>query len=776
MNVPVLVHLQDRNLPPSIGNKAKNLRTLSKIGMKIPFTYVIPWEVFDQYQAKDDSVVQDLKTKITDELTPSKRYAIRSSANVEDSLQHSFAGQFKTMLNISGVEEILSAILSIWDTTNSSSVEQYLEKLSNRPEKLQMAVIVQEMVTPLYSGVAFSRNPITGTDEIVIEAVEGIGEKLVQSGVTPYRWIHKWGKWIVKPDENIIPESVITQVVAGTKKIVKASKNPIDLEWVYDGNSITWVQAREITSLSNISIYSNRISKEMMPGQIKPLVWSINVPLIIPTWIDLLNELVGETHLEVEDMAKQFYYRSYFNMSAMGKVFSKAGFPSEGLEMMMGVVPKGAGRPVFKLNTGMLRLAPKLVRFFYNKWTFARRYKRDIPVLIENFSRYDLAPISNLSLDQLITEINELFNRMQKVVYFNVHVPLLLQMYNNLLSFYLKKIDVHPEEFDFTYGIAGIENKNPNFLLRKLNQQYKRLGPEIRQSIISSDYEQFIDMPDISEFKQGVINFRQKFGHLSDNTNNFTSVPWREKPEVIIQMICNYPEVDEKIKKSIKISDLKKKPFLLDLFYKRTQEFYQYRDEVGDLYAYGYGLLRPYFLAISKIFVDLKILNEIDNIFYLDWQEIQKITGNLDQSKEIEKIISERKIAMRESREIELPMTIFGDQPPPIISQHSSSLKGVPTSPGYYSGPVRKVLGIDDFPKVKQGDVLVVPFSDIGWSPLFAKAGAVVSESGGILSHSSIIAREYKIPAVVSVPNAMKLKDNQIVVIDGYKGDIIIQE
>jgi pyruvate,water dikinase len=744
--------------------------------MKIPLTYVIPWEVFDRYQAKDDSVIQDLQSKITDELDLSKLYAIRSSANVEDSLQHSFAGQFKTLLNISSVDEILSAVLSIWDTTNSSSVMQYLEKLPNHPQKLQMAVIIQEMATPVYSGVAFSRNPITGTDEIVIEAVDGIGEKLVQSGVTPYRWIHKWGKWIVKPDENNIPESVITQVITGTKKIVKAYKNPIDLEWVFDGNSIIWVQVREITSLSNISIYSNRISKEMMPGQIKPLIWSINLPLIIPTWIDLLNELVGETHLKVDDMAKQFYYRSYFNMGAMGKVFSRAGFPSEGLEMMMGVVPKEAGRPVFKFNPGMLRLTPKLIRFFYNKWTFARRYKRDMPVLIEKFSRSDLAQISNLSLDQLITEIKDLFNRLQKIVYFNVHVPLLLSMYNNLLAFNLKKIGVHPEEFDFTNGIAGIENKNPNFLLRKLNQQYKQLDPEIRLAIISSDFEKFIEMPEISEFKQGVIIFKQKFGHLSDNTNNFTSVPWREKPEVILQMICNYPEEDEKIKKSLKISDLKKKPILFELFYNRTREFYQYRDEVGDLYAYGYGLLRPYFLAISKIFVDLKILNEIDNIFYLDWKEIQKIADNLEKSKEIEKIILQRKIAMEKSREIELPMTIFGDQPPPIISQHSSILKGVPTSPGYYSGPVRKVLGIDDFPKVKQGDVLVVPFSDIGWSPLFAKAGAVVSESGGILSHSSIIAREYKIPAVVSVPDAMKMKDNQMIVVDGYKGEIIIQE
>jgi pyruvate,water dikinase len=84
------------------------------------------------------------------------------------------------------------------------------------------------------------------------------------------------------------------------------------------------------------------------------------------------------------------------------------------------------------------------------------------------------------------------------------------------------------------------------------------------------------------------------------------------------------------------------------------------------------------------------------------------------------------------------------------------------------------VCGIGDFAKLENGDVLVVPYSDVGWTPLFAKAGAVISESGGMLSHSSIIAREYNIPAVVSVTGATQLTDHTQVTIDGYKGEILI--
>ncbi len=68
----------------------------------------------------------------------------------------------------------------------------------------------------------------------------------------------------------------------------------------------------------------------------------------------------------------------------------------------------------------------------------------------------------------------------------------------------------------------------------------------------------------------------------------------------------------------------------------------------------------------------------------------------------------------------------------------------------------------------------MIPYSDIGWTPLFAKAKAVVSESGGMLSHCSIVAREYGIPAVVSVKNAMKIKENAIVAVDGFKGRVTI--
>jgi len=84
------------------------------------------------------------------------------------------------------------------------------------------------------------------------------------------------------------------------------------------------------------------------------------------------------------------------------------------------------------------------------------------------------------------------------------------------------------------------------------------------------------------------------------------------------------------------------------------------------------------------------------------------------------------------------------------------------------------VGSLADFSKIRSGAVLVIPYSDVGWTPLFIQAGGIVSESGGILSHCSIIAREYGIPAVVSVPYATHLPDDAVVTVDGFRGEVIV--
>lgn len=772
----IIVNINSKKLPDSIGKKAENLHLLMKHGFQVPLTMVIPWENHERYQANDTQLISELKSTLTTCIGQNKSYAIRSSANIEDSTDFSFAGQFKSVLHVKGVDNIIFSIWSIWATSDSPAVMKYLESAPKHLQTIKMSVIVQEMVEPVTSGVAFSRNPMTGTDEIVIEAVAGDGQKLVQAGITPQRWIYKWGKWISQPVEEQIPLSVIQEVVNGAKKISKALKKPVDLEWVFDGKQVWWVQVRDITALQNINIYSNRISKEMMPGQIEPLIWSINIPLIIPVWINLLNEMVGETHLKPVDLAKRFHHRSYFNMGALGKVFNLAGLPSEGLEMMMGIVPREAGRPVMKMNPGMLRLAPRLLTFFTKKWTFSRRYQKEFPQLVKEIQSIPLESIPKLKEEDLINGIQQVIGILEKIVVYNVHIPLLLNMYGAIFVSQLRKIGIQPDDFDLVEGLTNLDRYNPNKPLKQLRIRFEGLDPMVQNRILSASYAQFMQIEGIEEFQQEIRAFLSQYGHLSNKTNNFSAIPWREQPDMVLQMILSYPAETQKNPQLLSYSQLKHKSSMLKLFYGRTREYRVYKEVVGDAYTYGYGLLRPFFMTLANKFVERGWINELSDIFLLEWSEIQEAVRTPDLQTSFTAIIQKRKADMQACADVVLPTVIFGDQTPPILPINAKILHGTPTSAGYYSGPARLVRGIEDFGEVRQGDVLVIPFSEAGWTPLFAKAGAVVSESGGILSHSSIIAREYRIPAVVSVPDAMKIRDNQTITVDGYKGEIIIHE
>jgi len=104
----------------------------------------------------------------------------------------------------------------------------------------------------------------------------------------------------------------------------------------------------------------------------------------------------------------------------------------------------------------------------------------------------------------------------------------------------------------------------------------------------------------------------------------------------------------------------------------------------------------------------------------------------------------------------------------------SHVLRGIPTSRGVYEGSVCVIRSLDEFGALEDGNVLVVPFSDVAWTPLFARAGAIVAEAGGVLSHSSIVAREFGVPAVVSVPKACSRLEGKRVRVNGYEGTVTI--
>jgi pyruvate,water dikinase len=769
----LLYNIQRHRLPASAGNKALNLRRLHKLGIRIPAGFVCDWVAYHRYLANDISLIEELRAELSGKLDANKYYAVRSSANIEDSLDRSFAGQFKSVLNVRGVDDILQAIWSVWSSSQSNTVKAYLEKNQIPTQQLSMAVIIQEMVHSQSSGVALSRNPVTGADEVVVEAVQGLGDALVQGGVTPDRWVNKWGSWVTKPESIIMPLEVTEEIVKKTREIARKLKSHVDIEWAYDGNLLYFLQAREITTLNQHNVYSNHMSKEMLPGIIKPLIYSVNIPLVCTMWVRFMNEMIGKTRARPEELAKSFYYRVYFNMGVLGKVFEDVGMPAESVELMMNILPDGATKPSMKPTMKTMLRLPNMLKFAVEKWYFAPKMRKVLPQLEDELKGFDYLSAKNLSEDALLDEISRLHDVVQSVAYYDIVVPILMGMFNSGLKQRLKKLGVDFNNFNLMEGYPEVERYDPKTYLYDLNREFTKLPLEVQGKIRAATYAEFQRFDGLDKFQANVAGFIARFGHLSDNGNDFSSIPWRESPEMMLRLISDFVPPKEEEDHKISFSDIKSS-VMTHALYKRARDFRYLRERVSSLYTFGYGLFRYYYLAIGKILAQRGWLDDPADIFYLTDAEVKKAVVIDQPLADYRLIVEQHKKDIERYRDIPLPPIIYGDEPPPIQDPALQKLVGIPTSLGHYTGNVVVVQGIQDFPKVKQGNVLVIPYSDVGWSPLFARAGAVVSESGGLLSHSSIIAREYNIPAIVSVDGAMRLKDQTLVTVNGHTGEVII--
>jgi pyruvate,water dikinase len=777
MKTEFLIELDSKTDSENIGNKAKNLFILKKIKkIHIPKTWVIPWETHDFFKESPESTIKNLNSSIQNQINPDCKYAVRSSSNIEDEKHYSYAGLFKTFLNVMGYSEIITSIRMIWESIESESIQEYLGRLSLTHNDIRMAVILQEMVDPVYSGVCFTRNPMTGTHEIIIEAVAGEGTALVQNGITPERWIAHSDGWLDKPENSKMPTEVIDHIFKDIKRIFMKVKVPIDLEWVYDGHDLYWVQMREITTLEDLTIYSNRISRDVMPGIIHPLIWSINVPLINTQWLLILEDMVGKISVKPKDLAKSFYFRSYFNISTFGDVFKRLGLPQESLEMMQGIVPNKRGKMQFKPTLKMMRYLPRFVGFLFNKLRFEKEVEKILQKIQKGLDKFTHIPEEGSRLEDLVDEIDELFDVVQEIVYFNISLPLLTTAYVRLLEKQLFRTGVDFKQFDLYENMQELDNYNPNVALSELKHLYDNLGEDSKKQLSIGTLQSDSNHQEFSFFQSKFEQFIDKFGHLSDNSNNFTAKPWRENPAFVMEMIKDFETNPHDMQARLKYSDLDLrglKKRLIKFLYSRSRRFTLYRDKVSYHYIYGYGLFRPYFLEIAARMVENGWLEYREDIFYLEWSEIKNAILK-DMRIDFKEVVDVRKSDMKNYEKIKLPDVIFGEDPPPVFIESYGRMHGTPTSQGYYDGEIKVISGREDFGKVEQGDVIVIPYSDVGWTPLFSRAGAVIAESGGILSHSSIIAREYQIPAVVSVSNCMQLKDFQRVSVNGFTGDIVL--
>ena len=753
----------DADLQVPVGGKASHIQWLLARGRQVPITWVLPMGTPAPEPAE-----------LGEWLPHDGPWAVRSSAAVEDGFESSYAGQFGTYLDVSGLDEVSEAIRGVQASAESPVAGAYRQRRGDQ-EAVAMAVIVQEMVSPVVSGVAFSRNPMTGLNEVVIEAVRGRGDALVGEGITPERWIQRWGEWTERPvDQAILPETVVKAIAAETVEIAADFETPVDLEWVWDGAALWWVQLRPITGLEEVTVYSNRISREVMPGMIKPLVWSVNVPIVNRAWIELFGELIGPNDLRPEQLAKQFAYRSYFNMGTIGRIFELLGMPRDGLEMLLGLPSES--KPSFRPSFATTRHLPRMLATLARKARYGRRVQPETLAFQARYQDLAAKDLAALSDTGLLSHLDELAKITVAAAYANIVTPLLANAYVAMLRGALTRAGLDPDALDLELGDPN-NPTNPTPALDRLGRGIAQHGED---TVAAVKLHGATALPD--DAAGDLSQFLERFGHLSDSGNDFSVPPWSEQPDAVVRLAVDHADVTgthDPTPWRQATSDLgglagRQIRFLQA----RASNFVDHREQVSFVYTFGYGLFRPAFLEVGRRLTERGLLTAPDDVMYLDVDETRQALIDGPSAVSLADLVHARRTEMEDLVDVDMPETIFGDdffpsRPGPL---HAQSLSGVATSRGRHRGTLRVVKGIEDGSRVASGDVIAIPFSDVGWTPLFARAGAVIAEAGGMLSHSSIVAREYRIPCVVSVPGATRLPDGATVVVDGYAGTVTIEE
>lgn len=756
-----VVDLQAAAAPDDFGAKAARLRWLADRGYPVPRAWVVV--------ADDTGATGRL---LVDVVTPGARYAVRSSANLEDGADFSFAGQFLTELDVAA-GDVAAAASRVRDSASGERVGRYLASAGLEAADVEMGVIVQEMISAVVSGVVFSRNPMTGLSETIIEAVAGRGDALVGEGVTPQRWVYRWGDRVAAPADPLLAEPTVTEIVRVAAAIEAEFGAPVDLEWVWDGEMIHWLQLRAITGLEAVDVYSNRIAREVLPGIIKPLVWTVNVPLVNSAWIDLFTEAIGPNDLEPADLARAFAYRAYFNMGTIGRIFEELGMPRETLELLLGF--EGSRQPTFKPTRHTLPHLPRMIAAGARKLRYGRRVEALLPQLDEALRGFAAAPIAEMDDATILADVDRLFEVVRRLAYVNIVVPLLMNAYYGGLRRRLGKQHVDITRVDLTEGAPIAGDYDPARALDALHERFGALPGDEQASIGAGGYAAIRD----PGFRDDVDRFLARFGHFSDSGNDFSAVPWREDPDHVVRLVADHrPALADGTR--LGWSDLAASTgalsrLVLRGWFRRARDYRSYRDAVSFQYTRGYGLFRDRFFELGRRLAARELLASSDDIWYLELGEVRSLVAGdpLDGRARA----TERRAEIAAMTDVALPEVIFGEEfvPAPPPERIGGVLEGIPTSRGVHRGPLRVVLGRDGFGDVMPGDILVVPFSDVGWTPLFARAGAVVAEAGGMLSHSSIVAREFGIPCVVSVPDACRLPSGVTAVVDGYAGTVTLE-
>ena len=759
--------------------------------------------------------------------------AVRSSATAEDLPEMSFAGQQETYLNMRGAAQVLDAVRRCWASLWTARAIGYRARQGIAPDDVSLAVVVQELVPADVAGIMFTANPLTGArEQVMINAAWGLGEAIVGGQVTPDSFVvDKASGTIV--EQQVSEKDVMTVRTAGgtreepvpAEKRAQASLNPaqaaelarigariedlygwpMDIEWALHNGRIFVVQARPITALPEAPAVSQEAGAaewklphpkgryarasviELLPDPLSPLFETLG----LPAWNRAMSTLVG------------------------GKVLGRAWDDAMGLMTINGYAYYDI-TSMLSIGRSLAIMAAALPAFPSLLGSARQRWEEESVVYKALVKKWEAADLQAASAAELLDGVRAIVDEAARY-YLTIQSGILPAAYMSEAAFTLfynklvkRRNDPPAQTFMLGFDSAPIRAEQSLYDLA----QWARTQDGLAGALSALSGEQFnaayrtghlegVDEGVWAEFCQRFGTHLERYGHTIYDLDFAKPLPV-DDPASQLETLKFFlsGSATEPRQRQAKAEEARKMATraiagrlrgpLLTTFQRwleRAQRLAPLREDALADVGLGWPIARRMLWEIGQRMVEAGAVESREDVFWLKADELQAAVRALDNGKTLttyQVTIAERRAEWQRQSRLTPPVALplkggvrwlgidwSGVMPARAVQEADDVLKGIGASAGRVTGTARVIHGPDEFGQMRQGDILVARITTPAWTPLFALASGVVTDVGGPLSHSSIVAREYHIPAVLGTGLATeRLKSGQRITVDGDAGTV----
>ncbi len=523
---------------------------------------------------------------------------------------------------------------------------------------------------------------------------------------------------------------------------------------------------------------------EIIPEVITPLSWSILNPVINNAALYLYHRLgIPGIHTSFVD---RFYGRVYINKSALDLIFGKV----------------ASLKPMAIVQTcwvaGILPL----------------QIRKSLFVVPRKVGKLKKLNLRELSSDEILARIDMLLPVMESCMVAHIACTIIGDVFashlRTLIGKWGGKYSTMPYSVLLT-GLSSLRSAEPGIELWKLSREV-RSNKKMHDGIINcepSEIFSVLDAFDVGrEFGYHLKEFVNRYGYFSLQEFELSYPRWGDDPTFILKILQNYLisenlvdplmfesrqrekrlRTTQKIRRELARSKLAflYRRLIFDLVLSEAQHCVVWRENMKQNFVLAYSQLRRFFVELAQRLVEAGLLEEANDVFFLTAEEIRRINVGKVSVEIITEVTRLRKRERESNLKLPFPHVIetgaglkekIKDNEEAKEAISTITLKGVGCSVGRVTGKARVILDPAECEKLQEGEILVAPFTNPSWTPLFVTARGVITEVGGVSSHGAIVAREYGIPCVVSVKDATKIiKNGATLTVDGEKGIIYLSQ